>query len=178
MNRRMYGKYDSVTTDDGLRQCIFCGEFKPLSEFARNGPGAYRMDCKTCYNIRRRENRSKKVHSDFIGGQKRRGEINPGLTHQEWKECLIYFGGECAYCGGTPRKGQRLTKDHLLAVSEGGLTEPANIIPACSSCNSSKGPQDFKTWYMKQPFFSQARLNRIFQWRTIMRMLGGGNDDA
>lgn len=182
-NTRMYGAYESETFKENgqlLRRCAFCGEVKPITDFPRNGTDKkgrpeWRQDCKCCYNIRRKENRTKKKHSDFIGGQKRRGEENPDFTHQEWKEALIFFGGECAYCGGTPRKGQRLTRDHLEPVSVGGRTIQSNIVPACQSCNSSKGAEDFKDWFMKQPFFSQERLNRIFKWRTIIRQVDGGD---
>lgn len=181
--KRMRGKYEPLTRTDThgntVKVCTFCGEEKFIGDFPKNGVDAegnykYRDDCKTCYNIRRRENRTKKKHSDFIGGQKRRGEENPEYTHQEWKEALIFFRGECAYCGCTPRKGQRLTRDHLEPVSEGGRTIQSNIVPACQSCNSSKGAEDFKDWFMKQPFFSQERLNRIFKWRTIIRQVEGG----
>lgn len=184
-NKKMRGQFkpEEFYTDDVLshKRCTFCGEVKPITDFAKNGVDAngkprYRDDCKTCYNIRRRENKTKKKHSDFIGGQKRRGEASPSFSHQEWKECLIFFGGECAYCGGTPRKGQRLTRDHLDPVSGGGRTIQSNIVPACSSCNSSKGADDFREWFMKQPFFSQERLNRIFKWRTIMRQAEGGTN--
>lgn len=175
--QRMYGGYSSETDEDnGQRRCVFCGNSKPLVDFHLNGLDAegnpaYRFDCKLCYNIRRQENKIKKVHSDFIGGQKRRGEEAPTFSHQEWKEVLIFFGGECAYCGGTPRKNQHLTRDHLCALSVGGVTSSDNIVPACSFCNSSKKHEDFKIWYMRQSFFSQERLNRIFKWRSIMRCL-------
>lgn len=184
--QRMSGKYQSsmrVDTAGGvLKTCTFCGVEKPLHEFSKNGVDAdgairYRDDCKTCYNIRRQENKNKKRHSDFIGCQKRRGDEDPDFTHQEWKECLIFFGGECAYCGCTPRKGQRLTRDHLKPISEGGRTTQSNIVPACSSCNSSKGAEDFREWFMKQPFFSQERLNKIFKWRMIIRQIDGGTDE-
>lgn len=177
---RMYGKYKPIERidDAGLRfkTCKFCGTEKFIVDFPKNGVGKngeylYRDDCKTCYNIRRRENKAKKVHTDFIGSQKRRGEALPELSHQEWKECLIYFGGECAYCGCTTRKGQRLTKDHLEPISQGGRTVQGNIVPACASCNSSKGSDEWRTWYMKQPFFSQDRMNAIFKWRTIMQQV-------
>lgn len=183
---RMKGKYEveEVRTDGVLKykRCTFCGELKPIEDFPKNGVDTdgnarYRDDCKVCYNIRRRENKTKKKHTDFIGGQKRRGEAAPSFSHQEWKECLIFFGGECAYCGGTPRKGQRLTRDHLKPISEGGMTIQSNIVPACASCNSSKGAEDFREWFMKQPFFSQERLNRIFKWRTIMRQTEGTGVD-
>lgn len=184
--KKMYGTFESETyLQEGLwyRRCVFCGEVKPLETgFPKNGRDkdgsvAYRQDCKTCYNIRRHENMNRKYHSDFIGGQKRRGD-SPDFSHQEWKEALIFFGGECAYCGCTPRRGQRLTRDHLHAVSQGGTTSQDNIVPACSSCNSSKGASDFKEWFMRQPFFSQERLNKIFKWRTIMRMVGGERNES
>lgn len=185
-NQRMTGTFPSETMlADGLpiaRSCCFCGEVKPISEFARNGTDEdgvpeYRHDCKVCYNIRRRENATKSTHSGFIAGQRRRGEVHPELTHQEWKESVIFFGGECAYCGATPRKGQRLTKDHLEPISKGGTTTEDNIVPACPHCNSSKGAEDFKDWFMKQEFFSQERLNRIFKWRTIMRLVGPNKEE-
>lgn len=179
--KRMYGRFESETyIKDGIvyRRCVNCGETKPITDFHRNGAEpngkpAWRLECKVCYNIKRRENRTKSTHSTFVGHQKWRGEEVVDYTHQDWKEVMIFFGGECAYCGCTPLKGKRLTKDHLKPVSEGGLTTPDNIVPACASCNSSKGAEDFKDWYMRQPFFSQERLNKIFKWRTIMRQVGG-----
>jgi len=178
---KMHGGFQSVTVvEDGIvyRTCAFCGEKKIISDFPKNGTNIvgepeYRTDCKVCYNVRRKANnsRSRKHHSDFICGMKRRGEDDADFTHQEWKECLIFFGGECAYCGGTPRRGQRLTRDHLESVASGGLTTQSNIVPACSSCNSSKGADDFKDWFMGQSFFSQERLNMIFKWRTVIRQV-------
>ena len=163
-----------------MKRCSFCGKDKPLSAFARNGVDkqgnpAYRKDCKVCYNIRRRENSTRKKHTDFIGSMKRRGETSVVYTHQQWKEAVIYFEGTCAYCGRTMRKGERLTRDHLEPVKEGGTTTQDNIIPACSSCNSSKGASEWREWFMKQPFFSQDRMNKIFKWRNIIRQVEGGN---
>lgn len=198
-NKKMYGEYakepDRTTViavtppyREVRRKCIFCGEWKPIEEFPKNGRDengeqVYRDDCKVCYNIRRKANTSanKKKHSDFVNGQKRRGESTPQLTHQEWKECLIFFQGECAYCGCTARKGKALTKDHLRPVNpanpsiEKGKTVQSNIVPACSSCNSSKGNKDFKDWFMAQPFFSQERMNRIFKWRHIIKQAEGSD---
>lgn len=179
-SKRMLGQYEPDTKkvkDTLYKRCTFCGEYKPLSTgFAKNGKDKhgctkYRDDCKTCYNIRRKENRNKKRHSDFIGGQRRRCDASASFTHQEWKECVIYFGGECAYCGCTPRKGKGLTRDHLKPIASGGTTVQSNIVPACESCNSSKGAEDFKVWFMRQPFFSQDRLNKIFKWRTMLQII-------
>lgn len=178
--KRMYGLHtpiDTVLNGELVRKCRFCGEFKPLSAFSRNGydeTGAvqHRHDCKVCYNVRRKENKAKKSHSDFIGSMKRRGESNLSYTHEQWKQTVIYFGGACAYCGRTMKKGERLTRDHLVPVAEGGETSQANVVPACGSCNSSKGKEEWREWFMQQPFFSQDRMNKIFKWRSIMRACG------
>lgn len=179
---RMYGKFERVpdtTGTDGktYRRCVFCGQTKWILDFGRSGANSdgtprYRSDCKVCYNARRRENGQRKVHSDFVGGMKRRGESSVSYTHQQWKETVIFFGGECAYCGRTMNKGERLTRDHLVPVAEGGTTSQSNIVPACSRCNSSKGKREWRDWFMKQDFFSQERMNRIFKWRSIMRASG------
>lgn len=177
--KRMHGGFTAEMIGDYHKRCSFCGEVKPISAFAKNGVDSdgrarYRDDCKQCYNIRRRENATKKKHTDFVHGMKRRGEVDVSYSHQEWKETVIFFGGECAYCGRTMHKGERLTRDHLEPVSEGGLTTQDNIVPACQSCNSSKGKLEWRSWFMKQPFFSQERMNRIFKWRSIIKACGGG----
>jgi 5-methylcytosine-specific restriction endonuclease McrA len=73
------------------------------------------------------------------------------------------FGGVCAYCGSEGR----LTVDHVLAVVHGGLDESGNIVPACSSCNSSKNSRPVEEWYRRQPFFTETR------WREIQRHCPG-----
>lgn len=181
-NARMKGSYIGTDSSDAsgiYKVCTFCGKRKPIGAFAKNGQYGYRADCKVCYNIRRRENATKKKHTAFVCGMKRRGESKVSYTHQQWKETVIFFNGECAYCGCTTRKGERLTRDHLIPVSKGGLTEQDNIVPACARCNSSKNKDDWREWFMRQPFFSQERMNRIFRWRSIIRAAGGGekNED-
>lgn len=172
--RGAYTSEDIVDTKGNLiaRQCTLCGITKPIEQFAKNGAYGYRKECKQCYNIKRRENATKKRHADFIGGMKRRGEVVVSYSHEDWKQTVIFFKGECAYCGKTMKRGERLTRDHLVAVKEGGLTTQENIVPACSSCNSAKGAREWRDWFMAQPFFSQERMNRIYQWRSIIRAAG------
>lgn len=63
----------------------------------------------------------------------RRGEM---LPESEWRAVLERFLHMCAYCLIT---GVELTQEHLLPVSLGGLSTSDNVVPACRSCNSSKG---------------------------------------
>lgn len=182
----MTGKFEPIEMYNSRhelvsKRCAFCGKFKPIEEFPKNGVDKrgntrYRDDCKTCYNIRRRENATKKRHSSFVSGMSRRGEKDVEYSHQDWKETVIFFGGECAYCGKTTRKGERLTRDHLVPVANGGTTTQRNIVPACASCNSSKGAKEWREWFMQQPFFSQERMNRIFKWRSILSAAGETNE--
>lgn len=54
---------------------------------------------------------------------------------------LDSFDGKCAYCCGPAN-----TWDHIIPVVKGGMTEPGNIVPACSSCNSSKKDKGVFEW--------------------------------
>jgi hypothetical protein len=57
---------------------------------------------------------------------------------------LEYFDG-CAYCGN---KNEKVQADHFLPVCLGGSDEPHNIIPACRSCNASKGGKEPVEWVL------------------------------
>lgn len=181
----MYGTYESITKRNAhgvlMRQCVCCGDTFPLlTNYNKNGTDehgnpAYRQECKTCYNAKRKENRISNKHSQFVAHQRTRGEADVDYSFAEWRETVIYFGGACAYCGRTMRRNESLTRDHLLAVSKGGSTTQRNIVPACGACNSSKGNTDWREWLMKQPFFSQDRMNKIFAWRTMIAAANGDN---
>lgn len=184
---RMTGKFQSLDfwagTELMSRQCTHCGVTKQMAEFHRSGETEdgkieYRKDCKVCYNAKRKENRGSNKHAEFIGHQRHRGEKDIDYSFTEWREAVIFFGGACAYCGCTMRKGETLTKDHLVATSKGGKTEQINVIPACKCCNSSKNNSEWREWFMKQSFFSQERMNKIFQWRSIISAAGGGSDES
>jgi 5-methylcytosine-specific restriction endonuclease McrA len=50
-------------------------------------------------------------------------------------------GHRCAYCGRTRRElrpRERLTRDHLVPRSKGGVDEWLNVLTACSTCNHRK----------------------------------------
>lgn len=56
------------------------------------------------------------------------------------------FGYSCAYCGGPQQSW-----DHVIPVVRGGRSEAGNIVPACVSCNSSKGSRDVYVWSDGRP---------------------------
>jgi hypothetical protein len=90
------------------------------------------------------------------------------LTRAAEDARFALWHNRCAFCGvdadhlrNTGYK--RLTTEHVLALTKGGLDEECNIMPACATCNKSKGPKPLETWYRSQPFFTEAR------WRKIKR---------
>lgn len=48
----------------------------------------------------------------------------------------------CVYC----RTQIADTLDHILPKSQGGRHLPENLVPACASCNSSKGAKTPEQW--------------------------------
>ena len=72
---------------------------------------------------------------------------------------LSEFNHSCAYCGS---KSKRLTLDHVLAHSKGGMDSWRNLVPACAKCNASKGSKNLTDWYTASLlFYSEERLQRI-----------------
>ena len=47
----------------------------------------------------------------------------------------------CVYCGKEPKRW-----DHFHPVSRGGDTVPGNLVPACGSCDDSKGKKTLSEW--------------------------------
>jgi hypothetical protein len=82
------------------------------------------------------------------------------------------WSNRCAFCGVDPKHPRnhgydRLTVDHVLALTKHGLDEASNIVPSCSTCNSSKNAKPVESWYRRQPFFTEEK------WRKICRHCPG-----
>ncbi|WP_372338747.1 HNH endonuclease [Mangrovibrevibacter kandeliae] len=123
--------------DKGQAWCRGCEAWLPSSTVTRQGV------CQPCANA---EMRNRYATSPEFRERRRartvlrsRGvEMVPSSAHALIME---EFDGLCAYCD-KPAK----TWDHVIAVRHGGLTEPANIVPACLRCNSSKRDRDVWEW--------------------------------
>jgi hypothetical protein len=75
------------------------------------------------------------------------------------------FNQRCAYCGS---KSKRLTLDHVLASSKGGINSWRNLVPACAKCNGSKGSKNLSDWYtLSLPCYSEQRLQRILNRSSV-----------
>lgn len=83
----------------------------------------------------------RKYHSSSKGtrnyairsGREQKGHHSP----QKWLARVEFFGWRCAYCT-QPLTDKTLTKDHSIPLSKNGTDWPANLVPACRSCNSRK----------------------------------------
>ena len=66
----------------------------------------------------------------------RKRHLPMGVSGEQWGAIKAAYGHRCAYCG---RKSDRLEREHVTPVVSGGTLTPDNIVPACRSCNASKG---------------------------------------
>jgi 5-methylcytosine-specific restriction endonuclease McrA len=95
------------------------------------------------------ENKEKILHNAYKGKLKRRKQIEPDHTFQEWIDLLKKHDNKCYYCGARMTKKPGLkqrTRDHIIPVTKGGKDEISNIVPACRSCNSQKGARTYEEW--------------------------------
>jgi 5-methylcytosine-specific restriction endonuclease McrA len=107
--------------------------------------------------------------NDRIHVEKRRSlkkKLPSQYTISEWDKCKNDFGNKCSYCG----KEVKLTQDHFIPLSKDGEYTKNNIVPACGSCNPSKGNRDFFDWYPKQKFYSEQRENKILSYLNYNKL--------
>lgn len=58
-------------------------------------------------------------------------------TPEQWKDRCDFYGWRCAYCRQSLSMAT-VEIDHVKPVSRGGSGWPANLVPACRSCNAKK----------------------------------------
>lgn len=93
------------------------------------------------------------------------------LTYKQWKFVVEFFEGRCAYCGWKQTFLSELTEDHLVPLREGGPRTVLNILPACKSCNSSKGARQAYLWIRSRfrPERAQAIEAKIVEYLALIR---------
>jgi 5-methylcytosine-specific restriction endonuclease McrA len=98
------------------------------------------------YDHERRTSPAGRVKGRLYSNRRRarlRDARSPGVSAAQWQRICESFGNVCAYCCRTTT----LTIDHVVPISRGGLDEPSNVVPACKSCNSSKGARLLSEWH-------------------------------
>jgi hypothetical protein len=143
--------------------CTKCAEEKPLLDFYKDvrGRNGCMTKCKNCHNkicsannkknpeagkasaARWRKNNPEKIKALNSATKSRRRKSERQLfSHDDWQSILRQYHLSCAYCGC----GVNLTMDHVVPLIRGGRHSVGNIIPACRSCNSSKGGKFIIEW--------------------------------
>ena len=85
--------------------------------------------------------------------------LEANLTKEQWENIKLTFDYSCAYCG----EKLPLQQEHFIALDKGGGYTTRNIIPACQSCNCSKGNRDFYEWYPQHTHYSKEREEFILK---------------
>jgi len=78
------------------------------------------------------------------------------LTDEQWEGLRGAWGG-CAYCGAADAA---LQKDCMLPISRGGRYTLDNVVPACGSCNASKGNLELTSWMRRKRMDGRAFWER------------------
>lgn len=109
--------------------------------------------CETCSTARRersadwyRRNTARAKDNASRNGEVRRARQRnlPAfkVTDREWRRLCNRFDNRCAYC--SERKS--LQREHVVPISRGGQHSIGNLLPACKSCNLSKGTKFLSEW--------------------------------
>jgi 5-methylcytosine-specific restriction endonuclease McrA len=64
------------------------------------------------------------------------------FTSEQWLARLAYHENKCVYCGSR----EDLQIEHQIPLARGGTNWSSNLVPACGTCNRSKGtktPKEF-----------------------------------
>ncbi len=99
-------------------------------------------------------------------------DLCPKLRARRWRQSLHSFTGKtCIYCGKASE-----SIDHVLPLSQGGLSVTENCVPACLGCNGEKSDAEAFYWYRKQRFYDPRRAMAIRAWmdgdlRLAIRLL-------
>ena len=129
----------------------------------------YYKENKNTISKRSKRYRQENPHIAFNIHNKRRlreESQGNGITKEQWLEMMEFFDFRCAYSGeylgGTINEHR--TIDHIIPLALNGVNEIWNLVPMSRSLNSSKNIKDMLEWYIEQPFYSEERLNRIYEW--------------
>ena len=92
--------------------------------------------------------------------------LSKGSAKRRWREDIRYsWGGLCAYC----RTTRADSIDHIRPRCCGGSSLRSNCLPCCTSCNHSKGSENWLTWYQRQDFYNEVVCELITEWVSGIR---------
>lgn len=126
----------------GTKVCAQCRRERGVEDFSihRTQPDGRASYCRECYSEMRDtdEYRERTVATVNRSRARRHGAAGDATAEQR-RARWDYYGGRCWMCG-CEAEGM----DHVIALSNGGGNWPANLRPACASCNASKFNHDWR----------------------------------
>ena len=151
--------------------CSCCGVEKPITEFYKQAyTGLPSNQCITCVNVKRSVQRNKLKHSKFVSKEKIR-DAGSAISYElnDWKDAMLFFHGECCYCGVKEGRARaaKFDREHLVPLSRGGHVTRQNIVPACRRCNRGRGNRPLFTWFRAQEFWDASREKKLVEWMGI-----------
>ena len=151
----------------------------------KNGLGSECKKCKAKIDNKYYENNKEELkekckkynqenpHVKINSHNKRRQKIEnqgEGITKEQWKEMFEFFNWRCAYSGEyIGSDSDKRTIDHIIPLSKGGEHEIWNCVPMYGNYNYSKKTKDMLEWYKQQEFYSEERLNKIYEWQEYAK---------
>lgn len=94
--------------------------------------------------------------------------LSKQVAKRRFRKSIKYgWGGLCAYC----RCNRATTLDHLKPKSKGGSSLRSNLVPACRSCNHSKGSRNWLEWFEEQDFYNETAKELIEEWISNKRFI-------
>lgn len=119
---------------DGMKVCLRCNGNKPLASFYVSGQ-KIQPRCKDCA-LEQARKRYEKDRLKFIARSwnSRYREAGAGVSLEQLRQRFSAYGWACWMCGST----SDICVDHVKPRGKGGPHIPANVRPACASCNGRK----------------------------------------
>jgi 5-methylcytosine-specific restriction endonuclease McrA len=86
------------------------------------------------------------------------------ITSVQWNEIKQKHNHSCIYCGVSESAIVKLTRDHIVPVTKGGLHTKENMVPACQPCNAKKGNKLLPASYVLSAPTDVSRKAQHYEW--------------
>ena len=114
--------------------------------------------------------RGRLVHKSIQHRRRARKKSAEGDYTSDDLMCMLdFFDYRCAYTGEPLELHYHL--DHIVPLSKNGTNYIWNIVPSNKSPNCSKGQSELEQWYMRQAYFSEERLQKIYEWINLQKSI-------
>lgn len=111
-------------------------------EYARNWREANRV----YYQVRQRNRAAMKFANP--------GSV--GVSERDWIKLCRRYDNYCAHCEQKIHGNPEM--DHVIPLTKGGRHAIGNVLPACRSCNVSKGANYLAVWLRRKAYALMAEM--------------------